>query len=48
MTSTSELTGYSGTYVQTGFGPPNVQIPMFRVVTNEIRIRAGWRYGEGD
>ena len=37
-----------GTYVQTGFGPPDVQIPMFRVVTNEVKIKGGWRYGSGD
>ncbi|WWC94108.1 chlorophyll synthesis pathway protein BchC [Kwoniella sp. B9012] len=37
-----------GTYVQTGFGPPDIQIPMFRVTTNEIVIKGGWRYGNGD
>ncbi|WVW83832.1 chlorophyll synthesis pathway protein BchC [Kwoniella bestiolae CBS 10118] len=37
-----------GTYVQTGFGPPDIQIPMFRVTTNEITIKGGWRYGNGD
>ncbi|KAK8864318.1 hypothetical protein IAR55_001565 [Kwoniella newhampshirensis] len=37
-----------GIYVQTGFGPPDVQIPMFRVVTNEITLKGGWRYGNGD
>lgn len=37
-----------GVYVQTGFGPPDVQIPMFRVTTNEVIIKGGWRYGEGD
>lgn len=37
-----------GTFVQTGFGPPDVSIPMFRVVTNEIRLRGSWRYGSGD
>ncbi|BEJ11879.1 hypothetical protein CspHIS471_0203390 [Cutaneotrichosporon sp. HIS471] len=37
-----------GTFVQTGFGPPDVAIPMFRVVTNEIKIKGSWRYGSGD
>ncbi|WVO16212.1 chlorophyll synthesis pathway protein BchC [Cryptococcus depauperatus] len=37
-----------GVYVQVGFGPPDVSIPMFRVVTNEIQIRGAWRYGSGD
>ncbi|KAK6910170.1 chlorophyll synthesis pathway protein BchC [Kwoniella mangroviensis CBS 8507] len=37
-----------GTYVQTGFGPPDIQIPMFRITTNEIVIKGGWRYGNGD
>ncbi|CAD6573669.1 MAG: hypothetical protein TREMPRED_000884 [Tremellales sp. Tagirdzhanova-0007] len=37
-----------GTFVQTGLGPPDIQIPMFRVVTNEIHIKGGWRYGNGD
>ncbi|OCF40333.1 sorbitol dehydrogenase [Kwoniella heveanensis CBS 569] len=37
-----------GTHVQTGFGPPDIQIPMFRVTTNEITIKGGWRYGNGD
>ncbi|KAL7421703.1 hypothetical protein Q5752_003473 [Cryptotrichosporon argae] len=37
-----------GTYVQTGFGPPDVTIPMFRTVTNEINIKGSWRYGSGD
>jgi D-xylulose reductase len=37
-----------GTFVQTGFGPPDVAIPMFRVVTNEIKLKGSWRYGSGD
>ncbi|AAW40827.1 hypothetical protein CNBA2420 [Cryptococcus deneoformans B-3501A] len=37
-----------GIYVQIGFGPPNVSVPMFRIVTNEITIRGAWRYGSGD
>lgn len=37
-----------GTHVQTGFGPPDVAVPMFRVITNEIKIRGSWRYGAGD
>lgn len=37
-----------GTFVQTGFGPPDVTIPMFRVVTNEVRLKGSWRYGSGD
>nr|XP_019010898.1 chlorophyll synthesis pathway protein BchC [Kwoniella pini CBS 10737]OCF49679.1 chlorophyll synthesis pathway protein BchC [Kwoniella pini CBS 10737] len=37
-----------GTYVQTGFGPPDIQIPLFRVTTEEITIKGGWRYGNGD
>lgn len=37
-----------GTHVQTGFGPPDVAIPMFRVITNEIKIKGSWRYGSGD
>ncbi|KAK4684903.1 hypothetical protein P7C73_g5264, partial [Tremellales sp. Uapishka_1] len=38
----------SGTYVQTGFGPPDVQIPMFKAVTNEVNIKGAWRYSNGD
>lgn len=37
-----------GTHVQTGFGPPDVAIPMFRVITNEIKLKGAWRYGSGD
>ena len=37
-----------GTYVQVGFGPPDVQIPLFRVASNEVIIKSGWRYGPGD
>ncbi|EIW68112.1 hypothetical protein TREMEDRAFT_69576 [Tremella mesenterica DSM 1558] len=37
-----------GTYVQTGFGNPDIQVPMFRITTNEITIKGGWRYGSGD
>ncbi|WWC61804.1 chlorophyll synthesis pathway protein BchC [Kwoniella dejecticola CBS 10117] len=37
-----------GTHVQTGFGPPDIQIPFFRVTTEEITIKGGWRYGNGD
>ncbi|WVQ80659.1 chlorophyll synthesis pathway protein BchC [Cryptococcus sp. DSM 104549] len=37
-----------GTHVQVGFGPPDVTIPMFRVITNEINVRGAWRYGSGD
>ncbi|WRT66294.1 chlorophyll synthesis pathway protein BchC [Kwoniella shivajii] len=37
-----------GTYVQTGFGPPDIQVPMFRITTNEVQIKGGWRYGNGD
>lgn len=37
-----------GTFVQIGFGPADVTIPMFRVVTEEIKIKGSWRYGSGD
>ncbi|WVQ72436.1 hypothetical protein IAR50_001988 [Cryptococcus sp. DSM 104548] len=37
-----------GTYVQVGFGPPDVPVPMFRITTNEINIKGAWRYGSGD
>lgn len=37
-----------GTHVQIGFGPPDVTIPMFRTVTNEIVLKGAWRYGSGD
>ncbi|GFZ44046.1 Xylitol dehydrogenase A [Saitozyma sp. JCM 24511] len=37
-----------GVHVQTGFGPPDVQVPMFRIITNEITLKGGWRYGNGD
>ncbi|KAL1413511.1 hypothetical protein Q8F55_001285 [Vanrija albida] len=37
-----------GTFVQTGFGNPDVTIPMFRTVTNEIVLKGSWRYGAGD
>lgn len=36
--------GCRGIYVQIGFGPPNVTVPMFRIVTNEITIRGAWRW----
>ena len=39
---------HRGTYVQTGFGSPDIQVPMFRITTNEITIKGGWRYGSGD
>jgi len=49
LTTWEALNSYSrGTYVQTGFGPPDVTVPMFRIVTNEITIKGGWRYGSGD
>jgi len=32
-----------GTYVQTGFGSPDVVVPMFRITTEEIKIKGGWR-----
>jgi len=32
-----------GTYVQTGFGSPDITVPMFRITTEEIQIRGGWR-----
>jgi D-xylulose reductase len=38
----------SGTYVQTGFGSPDITVPMFRITTEEITIKGGWRYGAGD
>lgn len=37
-----------GTFVQVGFGPADVTIPMFRVVTEEIKLKGSWRYGSGD
>ncbi|ORY34084.1 hypothetical protein BCR39DRAFT_592646 [Naematelia encephala] len=37
-----------GTYVQTGFGSPDIQVPMFRITTEEIKLKGGWRYGIGD
>jgi D-xylulose reductase len=37
-----------GTYVQTGFGSPDITVPMFRITTEEITIKGGWRYGSGD
>lgn len=37
-----------GLHVQTGFGPPDVAVPMFRIITNEIKIKGAWRYGSGD
>lgn len=42
------LTGRRGTYVQTGFGSPDITVPMFRITTEEITIKGGWRYGSGD
>jgi len=37
------LLNVRGTYVQTGFGAPDIQIPMFRVTTEEIQLKGGWR-----
>jgi hypothetical protein len=29
-------------------GLADVQVPMFRIITNEITLKGGWRYGNGD
>jgi D-xylulose reductase len=37
-----------GTYVQVGMGAPDIQIPMFLVLTKEIKVYGSFRYGPGD
>lgn len=32
-----------GTYVQLGFGPQRVSVPLSLVITKEIRIKGSWR-----
>lgn len=40
--------GPAGTFVQVGMGAPTVPIPMFAVVTKQLRVLGSFRYGQGD
>lgn len=37
-----------GTFVQVGMGAPTVPIPMFAIVTKQLRVLGSFRYGQGD
>ncbi|WVR06974.1 hypothetical protein IAU60_004011 [Kwoniella sp. DSM 27419] len=37
-----------GTFVQTGHGSTDPQVPMSRIITSELTLKGGWRYGNGD
>lgn len=38
-----EIVRPGGTYVQLGFGPQRVNVPLAVVITKEIRIKGSWR-----
>lgn len=38
----------AGTFVQVGMGVPTVPIPMFAVVTKQLKVLGSFRYGQGD
>jgi L-iditol 2-dehydrogenase/D-xylulose reductase len=38
----------SGTFVQVGMGPSTVPIPMFAIVTKQLKVLGSFRYGQGD
>ena len=41
--------GGSGTFVQVGFGArTTIPIPLFEVITHELRVLGSWRYSVGD
>lgn len=38
----------AGTFVQVGMGAPTVPIPMFAIVTKQLKVLGSFRYGQGD
>lgn len=43
-----QLLAPSGRFVQVGMGPSTVPIPMFAIVTKQLKVLGSFRYGEGD